>query len=91
MTRPVPLNENLTTPRFLQAYIRECMTTEISSIPKAGLMPLTRHIEMFSEALAQSSMSASSSKLHTILLRFNDMATIQSDFFMCRQTPVSDG
>ena len=65
------------------------MSTEISSIPKAGLLPTTKHIEIFCEALAQYGLEKEGLKLHTVLLRFNDMATIQSDFFMGRQTPVS--
>jgi ATP-dependent RNA helicase SUPV3L1/SUV3 len=71
-------------------YLRQCMGTEIKTIKKAGLMPTTSHIEMFSATLEQYGLGPGSHRLHTILLRFNDMATIQSEFFMCRQTPVRD-
>jgi hypothetical protein len=64
------------------------MGTEIKTIKKAGLMPTTSHIEMFSATLEQYGLGPGSHRLHTILLRFNDMATIQSEFFMCRQTPM---
>lgn len=69
-------------------YLRQCMGTEIKTIKKAGLMPTTSHIEMFSATLEQYGLGPGSHRLHTILLRFNDMATIQSEFFMCRQTPM---
>jgi hypothetical protein len=77
-------------PNCFQEYLRQCMGTEIKTIKKAGLMPTTSHIEMFSATLEQYGLGPGSHRLHTILLRFNDMATIQSEFFMCRQTPVRD-
>ena len=73
---------------LLQPYLQKCLETNIEPINRAGLVPTTNHIEAFSETLAQQSNDETANQLHSVLLRFNDVATLQSDFFMCGRTPV---
>mmetsp|Transcript_16505 Transcript_16505/g.40327 ORF Transcript_16505/g.40327 Transcript_16505/m.40327 type:complete len:948 (-) Transcript_16505:607-3450(-) len=74
-------------PRDLQ-YIRGCMSTEIEPIEKAGLLPTTAHIELFSEALGAYNLDDDHSALHNVLRQFSAMATVRGDFFLCRQTEM---
>lgn len=74
-------------PRDLQ-YIRRCMLTEIEPIEKAGLLPTTAHIELFSEALGAYNLDDDHSALHNVLRQFSAMATVRGDFFLCRQTEM---
>lgn len=74
-------------PRDL-SYLRECMSSEIKSIQKAGLLPTATHIETFSNALNVYSVDESPKGLHKVLVQFNDMASVKSDYFLCRQTPM---
>ena len=69
-------------------YVRECMKTEIVPITKAGLLPTASHIEVFSNALEEYGLGHGSTNLHMALLQFNDLASVQSDYFVCRQGPM---
>ena len=69
-------------------YVRECVTTQIKPIPKAGLLPTATHIEIFSDALEEYGLGHGRKNLHKTLLQFNDLAAVQSDYFVCRQTPM---
>ena len=69
-------------------YLRHCLTTDIESIEKAGLLPTATHIQTFSDALEQLGMRHGTKNLHTILQQFNDIASVKSDFFVCRQDPM---
>ena len=71
-------------------YLRECMATEIAPIGKAGLLPTASHIEVFSNALEDYGLGHGSNNLHKALLQFNDLANVQSDYFVCRQGPMVD-
>ena len=84
-------NTEVTTrdPRDLP-YLRECMETDIVPISKAGLLPTASHIEVFSNALEEYGLGYGSKNLHKALLQFNDLANVQSDYFVCRQGPMVD-
>lgn len=69
-------------------YLRHCLSTEIEPIKKAGLLPTATHIETFSDTLEEYGLSHGKKNLHTILQQFNDMASVKSDYFLCRQTPM---
>jgi hypothetical protein len=69
-------------------YINQCLQTEIESIHKAGLLPTTSHIELFSLALATYGLDRGKKHLHNMLLQFSEMASLKSDYFLCRQTPM---
>jgi len=71
-------------PRDLE-YIRECINTDIDSIPKAGLLPTASHIERFSDTLDEHGIESNGTNLHEVMSHFSDMATVKSDFFLCRQ------
>ena len=71
------------------AHLKRCMSTEIAPIRKAGLLPTGEHIELFNEALkAHDELGKEYDNLHKILIQFSEMATLQGDFFLCRQTPM---
>ena len=69
-------------------YLRQCLTTDIKPIEKAGLIPTAQHIQTFSDALEQLGMRHGTKQLHTILKQFNDIASVKSDYFVCRQDPM---
>jgi ATP-dependent RNA helicase SUPV3L1/SUV3 len=70
-------------------YLRKCMGTEINSVERAGLLPTANHIDAFSSALEQYGLGdGESNKLHKTLRRFSEMASVQSDFFLGRQTAM---
>lgn len=69
-------------------YLRQCMSTEIEPIQKAGLLPTATHIETFSDALEQYGLGHGPKNIHKILLQFNDMASVKSDYFVCKQDPM---
>jgi hypothetical protein len=69
-------------------YLRQCLTTDIELIEKAGLLPTSTHIQTFSDTLEQLGMRHGSKNLHTILQQFNDIASVKSDYFVCRQDPM---
>jgi len=73
------------------------MSMEIPPIKKAGLLPTANHIKNFSTALEKFNASEDQNdlladnneqELHNILSKFNEMATLQGDFFFCRQTQM---
>jgi len=66
------------------------MKTEIKSIPKAGLLPTASHIETFSNALEEYGLGHGPKNLHKLLVQFNELANVQSDYFVCRQAPMVD-
>jgi ATP-dependent RNA helicase SUPV3L1/SUV3 len=70
------------------AHLRKCMATEIEPVQKAGLLPTASHIEEFSGALDNYGLGNGDNNLHKILHQFDAMATVKSDFFLCRQTPM---
>jgi ATP-dependent RNA helicase SUPV3L1/SUV3 len=74
-------------PRDME-YLRKCMATEIAPITKAGLLPTPVHIELFSHTLQTYGLSKDYENLHKMLGRFSELATLQGDFFLCRQTPM---
>jgi hypothetical protein len=69
-------------------YLRQCLSTEIEPIQKAGLLPTATHIETFSDALEKLGMRHGTKNLHTMLQQFNDMASVKSEFFVCMQDPM---
>jgi ATP-dependent RNA helicase SUPV3L1/SUV3 len=69
-------------------YLKKCMETEIDSVERAGLLPTANHIEAFSSALEDYGLGDGENKLHKTLQRFSEMASVQSDFFLCRQTEM---
>jgi hypothetical protein len=70
-------------------HLRRCLTTEIQPIEKAGLLYTAMHVETFSEALEKYSLGPASSKdLHQILKRFNDMASVKSDYFVSKKADM---
>jgi hypothetical protein len=69
-------------------YLRQCLSTDIEPIEKAGLLPTSTHIQTFSDALEQLGMRHGTKNLHTILQQFNDIASVKSDYFVCRQDPM---
>lgn len=64
------------------------MGSEIKPIAKAGLLPTATHIETFSDALEEYGLGHGPKNLHKILLQFTDMASVKSDYFVCRQAPM---
>lgn len=70
------------------SYIQKMLSTEIAPVTKAGLLPTAPHIAMFSAALEKYGLSKDFDKLDKILGQFSDMATVQGDYFLCRQTPM---
>ena len=79
-------------PRDLE-YIRECLTTEIAPIEKAGLVPTAAHVAQFAESFQQYHYGGKTNaqgeeiipNLHTVLKEFSDMAVVKGDYFLCRQ------
>jgi ATP-dependent RNA helicase SUPV3L1/SUV3 len=72
-------------------YLRKCMETEIPSVERAGLMPTANHIDAFSSTLDHYGLGdRENSKLHKTLKRFSEMASVQSDFFLCRQKAMHE-
>jgi Suv3 C-terminal domain 1 len=66
-------------------YLRQCLSTDIPPIEKAGLLPTTSHIQTFSDTLEQFGLGHGPKNLHNVLLQFNDMASVKSDYFVCKQ------
>jgi len=64
------------------------MGSEIEPISKAGLLPTATHIETFSDALEEHGLGHGPKNLHKVLLQFNDLASVKSDYFVCRQGPM---
>jgi hypothetical protein len=70
-------------------HLRRCLTTEIQPIEKAGLLYTAMHVETFSEALEKYGLEHGTSKdLHQILKRFNDMASVRSDYFVSKKADM---
>ena len=69
-------------------YLRQCMSTEIAPIEKAGLLPTAAHIELFNDALKKYELGNDYDNLYKILVQFSEVATLKGDFFLCRQTPM---
>jgi Mitochondrial degradasome RNA helicase subunit C terminal len=69
-------------------YLRQCLSTDIEPIQKAGLLPTSTHIETFSDALEKLGLRHGSKNLHLMLRQFNDVASVKSDYFVCRQDPM---
>ena len=67
------------------AHLKQCMTTEIDPLQKAGLIPTPVHIALFNELLNQYGSSKKELELHETLRMFADMATLKGDFFLCRK------
>jgi hypothetical protein len=57
------------------------MSTEIPPVVKAGLVATVSHIQHFGSAQDE----RGTQDLYDILLQFNRMASLRSDFFLCRQ------
>lgn len=74
-------------PRDLD-YLRQCLQTDVVPIQKAGLLPTAAHIQTFSDTLEQFGLGHGSKNLHKVLLQFNDMASVKSDYFVCKQGPM---
>ena len=74
-------------PRDME-YLHLCMSTEIPPLQKAGLLPTASHIESFAAALKTYKLSKHHDHLHRMLDQFSDMATLQGDYFLCRQTSM---
>jgi hypothetical protein len=71
-------------------YLRECLSTDIKPIAKAGLVPTAEHIETFRETLVEYNLSDGNEELYNVLQRFNEMANVKSDYFLCRQDEMVD-
>jgi hypothetical protein len=69
-------------------YLRHCLSTEIEAVNKAGLLPTATHIETYSDALDQYGLGHGAKNLHKILQQFNEMASVKSDYFVCKQDPM---
>lgn len=69
-------------------YLRHCMSNDIALIDKAGLLPTAEHIDLFNEALKTYELGNNHDNLYSILVQFQELATIKGDFFLCRQTPM---
>jgi Suv3 C-terminal domain 1 len=73
-------------------YLRDCLTTEIEPIKKAGLIPTVSHVEKFAEAFQYYHYGGNTNadgeevtpNLHTVLKEFSDMAVVKGDYFLCR-------
>lgn len=70
-------------PRDLK-YLRWCLTTDVSPISKAGLLPTPSHIKLFSDAIQEYQMEIDGN-ISKILKKFATMATLDGDYFLCRQ------
>jgi ATP-dependent RNA helicase SUPV3L1/SUV3 len=64
------------------------MATKIESIPQAGLIPTANHLEIFSNAMDILDRDGKKMSLHSLLEKFNEMASVKGDFFLCRRTPM---
>lgn len=85
---PYPLGEVTCRDSRDLPFIRECLSTDIEPIEKAGLLPTAAHIELFSEAMSVYEVNEkedSFSDLHQVLKQFNAMATVKGDYFLGRQ------
>lgn len=72
-------------------YLQWCLSNEIKPIKQAGLLPTGNHIEIFSESLDEHDGSKiSEGSLKNVLDRFNEMANVRGNYFLCRQTEMSD-
>lgn len=69
-------------------YLRQCMEMDVPSIEEAGLLPTSSSIQEFSHALSTLKINEDYDDLYVILQKFTEMATLQGDFFLCRQTPI---
>ena len=77
-------------PRDLE-YLHTCLQTEIEPVQSAGLVPTGQHIETFSETLEYYGLGhGGPPNLYTVLRKFNEMANLKSDYFLCRRTPILD-
>jgi ATP-dependent RNA helicase SUPV3L1/SUV3 len=83
---PFPVGEVTTRDPQDMDHLRQCMSTEIPPIERAGLLPTPSHIEVFSDALESYGLGHGAKNLHQLLLQFNDMAAVTSDYFLCKQT-----
>lgn len=71
-------------------YLRQCLENDIPSTDKAGLVPTGQHIETFSETVEEYGLGQGEKELHQILERFNELANVKSDYFLCRQSEMVD-
>jgi ATP-dependent RNA helicase SUPV3L1/SUV3 len=74
-------------PRDLE-YLTECLSTDIPSLRKAGLLPSASHVEVFADALQQCEAHKDKDNLNKILSHFSSMAKIKGDYFLCRQEMI---
>lgn len=70
------------------AYLRKCMSKEVSPIQSAGLVPTAGHVELFHDVIESYGLGDRVKSLHNIIAQFSDMAKLRSDYFLCRQTPM---
>jgi ATP-dependent RNA helicase SUPV3L1/SUV3 len=93
--RNSPYPEGLVTcrdPRDLK-HIQQCLTEDVASIEKAGLIPTASHLELFGKAIQEYHLGAAAGvddektkpHLHSLLKEFSDMAVVKGDYFLCRQ------
>jgi ATP-dependent RNA helicase SUPV3L1/SUV3 len=85
---PYPLGEVTCRDSRDLPFIRECLSTDIAPIEKAGLLPTAAHIELFSEAVSAYEAGKEEElfpDLHQVLKQFNAMATVKGDYFLGRQ------
>ena len=69
-------------------YLQTCMSTDIPAVERAGLLPTSENMEDFSNAMASLMGEVESDELHLILQKFDEMATLQGDYFLCRPTQI---
>ncbi|GKY93300.1 hypothetical protein MPSEU_000297500 [Mayamaea pseudoterrestris] len=70
------------------AHLRKCMSTPVSPIQSAGLVPTAGHVELFHQTVSSYGLSKRVSSLHNIMGHFSDMAKLKSGYFLCRQTAM---
>jgi hypothetical protein len=57
--------------------VTQCLSTDVPSIKKAGLLPTSSHIKLFANAVEYFNAVADGGDLNRILRQFSEMATLQ--------------
>lgn len=66
-------------------WLKEAMTTDITPLKQAGLIPTKSHIESFTKHMELYGASEKDLQLHRILRKFSDMSQLKGDFFICKK------
>ncbi|GMH80971.1 hypothetical protein TL16_g08776 [Triparma laevis f. inornata] len=65
-----------------QAHLKKMLSTDITPLSRAGLLPNVQHVEAFAEATGIESMAELFSK-------FQNAAKVEEGYFLCRQEAIS--